>query len=343
MLVLLVGLPAIVAELPPGCQDGAHLPSAIFDPLRALLERTPNKFPVYLRLYELEQFVNNATLIQGYGFSPEQTVTLGSLFSDGGLFDQLVLDGALTTLGPHVLGLAATDGVKLLELSSSMNTRIDILKAVVNVTIDLESGSDLYIKSFTGFLYQAEAKDIVSAATPYGCAFGNTTLVKRLAFVIDTSGSMSDTFPGPNGVPVSRLSFVQGQLVSQLSNHLDQDQEFNIIRFSSDVSAWAPGVKPVTAANIQSASDFASNLRASGSTSMLAGLQLAMQDPRVEGIFLLTDGAPNGPKQVIINAVSGWSKGKKPVFPTAFMAGTAGDWMQELAENTGGTFRKINS
>jgi hypothetical protein len=343
VLALLAGVAFVFAELPPGCQDGAHLPATIFDPLKAHLERTPNKFPVYLRLYELEQFVNNATLIKGYGFSPEQTVALGSLFNDGGLFDQLVLDGALTTLGPHVLGLASTDGANLLELSSSMNTRIDILKAIVNVTLDLDSGSELYVKSFTGFLYQEEAKSIIADATPYGCAFGNTTLVKRLAFVIDTSGSMSTTFPGPKGAPVSRLSFVQEQLVSQLENHLDSDQEFNIIRFSTAVTAWAPGVKPVTAANVQSASEYANKLVADGSTNMLAGLQRAMQDPRVEGIYLLTDGAPNGPKQAIIDAVVAWSKGKKPVFPTAFMAGTAGDWMQELAEKTGGTFRKINA
>ena len=81
--------------------------------------------------------------------------------------------------------------------------------------------------------YKEEAKNIINSATPYGCAFGNTSVVRRLAFVIDTSGSMSTTFPGPDGTAISRMDFVKQQLELQLQTHLDPDQEFNVIRFSS--------------------------------------------------------------------------------------------------------------
>lgn len=70
-------------------------------------------------------------------------VSVGSLFNDGGTFDQLILDGALTALGPHSLGLSCDDGADLLGLSSNQNTRIDILKAIVNVTLDLGNNSDV--------------------------------------------------------------------------------------------------------------------------------------------------------------------------------------------------------
>jgi hypothetical protein len=340
-VVAACALGGVRADLPPGCQEGSSMPADQFSSLYTKLKDTPCTFPLYLRLYELEQYVRS---VQGYGLSPNQTVALGSLFADGGLWEQLVLDGALTALGPVTLGLAAEeDGVRLLQLTSNQNTRIDVLKAIVNVTLDLENASIAYVNEFPGFLYREEAKKIIAAATPYGCVFGNTTMVQRLAFVIDVSGSMDYTFPGPDGKPVSRLSFVKEQLTSQLQAHLDADQEFNIIKFSSSASAWSPGVQPVTAANIASASAFAAALRASGSTNMLAGLQLAMNDPKVEGIYLLTDGTPDQPTPSIVSAVVAWSKGTKPVFPTAFMAGTDGDWMQELADKTGGIFRKINS
>ena len=197
--------------------------------------------------------------------------------------------------------------------------------------------------AFDGFLYREEAKKIISEATAYGCAFGNTSVVKRLAFVIDTSGSMSTKFPGPDGTSVSRMDFVKQQLESQIRSHLTSDQEFNIIRFSSSAAAWKPGVQPVTDENIAAAVAFTDTLKPDGSTNMMGGLQMAMKDPAVEGIFLLTDGAPNGSKSAIVDAVEAWSKGKKPLFATAFMAGNDGDWMQELADKTGGIYRKINS
>jgi len=341
--VLSVFASVALAELPPGCVEDTAMPDDQYSALYDKLKDTPCKFPVYMRLYELEQYLSNKEEMKGFGLSPEQTVEIGSLFDDGGSFDQLVLDGAMTALGPHTLGLACTDGATLLELSSNQNTRIDILKAIVNISLDLGNNSALYVDKFEGFLYKEEAKRIVNEATPYGCTFGNTSVVKRLAFVIDTSGSMSTTFPGPEGTPISRMAFVQQQLNDQIRMHLSDDQEFNIIQFSSSASQWQPGVQPVTDENIASAVAFAEKLSPSGSTNMIGGLTAAMKDSKVEGIFLLTDGAPDGSKTAIIDAVTAWSQGKKPVFPTAFMAGTDGDWMQELADKTGGMFRKIDA
>jgi hypothetical protein len=244
-----------------------------------------------------------------------------------------------------MLGLAASDGVSILQLTANQNTRSDILKAIVNVTLDLTTAGNLYINQFTGFLMQSFAKSIIDAATPFGCVFGNTTVVPRFAFVIDTSGSMADTFTGPSG-SVSKIKFIEEQLLTQLKT-IKQDQQFNIIRFSSSASAWQPGVVSPTLANIQSASSFAKGLVAGGSTNMIGGLQLAMSDPKVVGIFLLTDGMPNGPTANIVNLVKSWStsgSGKpKPVFPTAFMAGSGADWMTQLADITGGVYRKISS
>ena len=46
------------------------------------------------------------------------------------------------------------------------------------------------------------------------------------------------------------------------------------------------GVVPVTSDNVAQASAFAQKLVASGSTNMMAGLQLAMKDPKVEGTYI---------------------------------------------------------
>jgi hypothetical protein len=55
-----------------------------------------------MRLYYLQQFILNETGMQGYGFAPNQTVVIGGLFkSSGSLGDELVLDGAITSMVPN--------------------------------------------------------------------------------------------------------------------------------------------------------------------------------------------------------------------------------------------------
>ena len=70
------------AELPAGCEDGSSMPADQFFELHDKLQNTSNTFPTFMRLFNLESYVNNKEEMKGYGFSPEQTVAIGSLFND---------------------------------------------------------------------------------------------------------------------------------------------------------------------------------------------------------------------------------------------------------------------
>ena len=64
----------------------------------------------------------------------------------------------------------------------------------------------------------------------------------------------------------------------------------NIISFNSYAAAWSPGIVAVNNTNINSAVNFVSGLRASGSTNMKGALTLAFSDPKAVGVYLLSDG-----------------------------------------------------
>ena len=71
----------VAAELPPGCVQEDPMPNEQFDELHEKLANTPNKFPIYLRLYDLEQYVDSPEKMKGFGFSPAQTIKLATLFN----------------------------------------------------------------------------------------------------------------------------------------------------------------------------------------------------------------------------------------------------------------------
>jgi len=86
---------------------------------------------------------------------------------------------------------------------------------------------------------------------------------------------MATEFIANDGKRYTRLGFVVSQLVSVLTKQLTPDQQFNIFSFASNVVQWRPGLVPVNSSNIDSAVQFATNLRASGSTDIYTALQRA--------------------------------------------------------------------
>ncbi len=109
-------------------------------------------------------------------------------------------------------------------------------------------------------------------------------LPKDILFVIDISGSMS------------------GEKIEQAKNglnffvqHLNPDDQFNIITFSTDIDAFKNELVSATKTNIEAASKFIKGLQAQGGTNindaLIKGLEM-LGGKRPSYLLFLTDGLP---------------------------------------------------
>lgn len=138
--------------------------------------------------------------------------------------------------------------------------------------------------------------------------FGLPVTADHVVFVIDTSGSMvlldrpaghplseADLRRADPGDPIvrelSRIARAKTELAAALRG-LRPAQRFNVIAFASDVRAWRPGVVAADEGARASALAFVDALTPGGLTRTRDALEVALADPAVEVIYLLSDGAP---------------------------------------------------
>ncbi|MCP5208419.1 MAG: marine proteobacterial sortase target protein [Hahellaceae bacterium] len=161
-----------------------------------------------------------------------------------------------------------------------------------------------------------------------------STLARELIFVIDTSGSMG-------GRPMAHAIQVLHKALSGLST---QDR-FNVIRFSSDASAFAPNPLPATAANVQAAHAYADNLSANGGTEMSGALTLALDRGSDSQTFLrqivfITDGSVSN-EQALFSQIE-QSLGQASLFTVGIGTAPNSYFMRKAAEFGRGTFTQID-
>ncbi|MBW2704157.1 MAG: VWA domain-containing protein, partial [Deltaproteobacteria bacterium] len=116
--------------------------------------------------------------------------------------------------------------------------------------------------------------------------FRNTEIIgKRITFVIDTSGSMSG----------AKMKHAKKALKYCLE-HLNGDDLFNVVRFSTDVEAFRKTPVSASKDNIQQAVNFVSRMEAAGGTAIDESLQMALaghknsKEPNL--VVFITDGHP---------------------------------------------------
>jgi len=115
---------------------------------------------------------------------------------------------------------------------------------------------------------------------------------KEIFFVIDCSGSMS-------GYPIQKVKEAMYYCIQGIS----PDDTFQIIRFSSNASAFSP--KPVTATRLhkEEALDYIQALHGSGGTMMIEGIKACLDYPHVPErqriVFFMTDGLIGNDSQIL--------------------------------------------
>ena len=112
---------------------------------------------------------------------------------------------------------------------------------------------------------------------------------KDVVFLFDTSGSMQ-------GAKIDQAR----KALQTVLGALNEQDRFNIIRFSSDTASFRPGVVPATASNRSAARAFVDEFRAVGGTGIDDALQAALaslpkpedRQGRAPFLIFMTDGLP---------------------------------------------------
>jgi hypothetical protein len=167
-----------------------------------------------------------------------------------------------------------------------------------------------------------------------------------VAFVVDVSGSMAEQLETTkiDGKPATRLEVVKQELVKALRG-LDASALFNLITFSSGVTKWKEGVVALSDKTRAEAIDYVGHLGSRGGTNIYNALQAAFADPKVDTIFLLTDGEPSQggvtDLQLIREHVARLNETRRV---RIHCIGVGGDFplLEWLAQDAGGTYVKFN-
>ncbi|MEM7168337.1 MAG: hypothetical protein AAF581_23020 [Planctomycetota bacterium] len=182
----------------------------------------------------------------------------------------------------------------------------------------LHSASEFknYIKAHRGKIDPKRVAETLSDDAPEKRTgvglFGLDLTGYRLIFILDISGSMEASDPltpeqleklrRRTGVPGDaaekelmnerkRIRRAKAELVKVI-NALPEDRRFNVITFSTEVTSWKEAMVTADGTAKKSAVEFVTGLKATGITVTDDALARAFEDPLVDTVYLITDGAP---------------------------------------------------
>ena len=180
--------------------------------------------------------------------------------------------------------------------------------------------------------------------------YGVPTVGRRIVFVIDVSGSMSE--PLETFGAVSKISMARRELVATL-RALPERTRFNLVKFNPIVRVWSEEFQKATSANKETAANFIHGLEASGGTNLFGGVTKALGVAKLgermiassrsvpDQIIILTDGRPTLGLTIntldILEEVGRLNAGQTFRIDTiAFGLDADQDFLRQLAEQNGG-------
>ncbi|XP_074991291.1 von Willebrand factor A domain-containing protein 3B [Calonectris borealis] len=149
--------------------------------------------------------------------------------------------------------------------------------------------------------------------------------------LIDTSQSMKDKLP-----------LVKEKIFQLIQEQLRHKKRFNFVKFSAQAVAWQDKLAEVNEENLQDAWLWIKGLEVGSSTNTLKALQIALADTDTQAIYLLTDGRPDQPPQIILAQVQLYRK--IPIHTVSFNCDDteANKFLYELSTETEGRFHYYN-
>lgn len=162
----------------------------------------------------------------------------------------------------------------------------------------------------------------------------------RVAFVIDTSGSMDAL----TATGRTRLATVAVELDRTLAG-FPPGGRFNLLFFSDRVRRWRRALVERDEAALEAAHDFIRSQRAVGGTGLHAGLVEALEDLEVDTLVLLTDGEPTEGRLIRpddILADLELRNELRGVVVHCVSVGCASRLLRDMAAATGGQYREVH-
>ncbi|MBM3976194.1 MAG: hypothetical protein FJ299_04305 [Planctomycetes bacterium] len=140
-----------------------------------------------------------------------------------------------------------------------------------------------------------------------GTGIGAPTLIglpivsTRLVILIDLSGSVWDTARDGK----TRKQILDAELRTALEK-LPASSAFNLIPYTGKPIPWAKELQPATPANVQRALEWFEGRKDRGPGNYWDAALLALEDPDVDTILALTDGAPTGGPRWNMELMTEW-------------------------------------
>ncbi|KAF2986418.1 hypothetical protein EK904_003682 [Melospiza melodia maxima] len=160
--------------------------------------------------------------------------------------------------------------------------------------------------------------------------FGNV-FEDDICILIDTSQSMKNKLP-----------LVKEKIFQLMQEQLRHKKRFNFVKFSAQAVAWQEKLVEVNEENLQDAWLWIKGMEVGSSTNILKALQIALADTDTQAIYLLTDGRPDQPPQIILTEVQ--LHCKIPIHTVSFNCDDieANKFLYDLSTTTQGRFHYYN-
>lgn len=171
--------------------------------------------------------------------------------------------------------------------------------------------------------------------------YGSRVTSRRVAFIVDVSGSMGAQVVNDKGESVgTRLEICQREL-GNVIKMLPDDAQFNLSAFHTTYRSCAERLFAADAAGKERALAFVNSLRPDEYTNLYDPLEAVLRDPAVDTIYLLSDGEPNKGQhtneRAILEAVRRENAARNATIHT-ISVGQRSTLMQRLAEQNRGQY-----
>ena len=197
-------------------------------------------------------------------------------------------------------------GLSIEDLHSKSHDLLVVEEGIGKATVNMEPQDTIPNKDFVLEYTVAEEQPRSAYLTHYSQQGGYLLLMiqpslesvtqniepKEIFFVVDCSGSMS-------GYPIQKVKEAMYYCIQGIS----PDDTFQIIRFSSNASAFSPKPVPATRLHKEEALDYIQALYGSGGTMMIEGIKACLDYPRAAKrqriVFFMTDGFIGNDNQIL--------------------------------------------
>jgi hypothetical protein len=161
----------------------------------------------------------------------------------------------------------------------------------------------------------------------------------RVAFVLDVSGSMRQ----PSGTGNTRMQVARRELSGVLMR-LSGEAKVNLIFFDTDVHPFSKHLVPLGKKGLRKKLlDFVQKATPLGATNLSDALAKAFSDPRIDTIYVLSDGEPTAGKiqdpERLLREVARWNRSRLLRLHCVSI-GRASSLLAELARRSGGRYVK---